>query len=1268
MGIGDTQWMPSQIVKDYVSNQSKQNTGGTGHHTYDEGDTGYVDLANGFGDSEFNPRPSSQHVNWDHQQQATSERDGSPDDLSQDAGPQEKFTPTVPNAREDVTPVAGKKHKRDGTPVGSTVDRTSNDLNALFGSATKSHKHFGMTQLFENTQAGSSSPFTAQDPKSDPIFSRPSPDIRSIQPSTPAHTSSPLLGRKQAFNLACEPRDTYIPVDESQRRRNLENNSDDSASANSEPDEWGDNSQRLKQEHKRKRQQIEKRARDVFSTFTAPKYRQHKGANESRAAWSAIEIVTPCMDKKEVVTISSESKENEPVQSDNEDNVDIYDELNRIVPSAHHRTTNTKSLANKPEPTHNTLPTYMRRPTSSPAPGRYGSSTLMWERRILTAGNADRSYESSIKGESAIRPKLKARQQIDDRIENSQPEDSLIPLGPPPRPILPSSVTSQGFVSQSQLALGSARCQDDLENAMEDGNIETSSIPAAPSRPRSSSRQNGRTEDAQTPASSPPGILPITHILNGNAEGADHQNQDKEYRSSSATSGVKTSGQSKEINAFLNRTKQFQRACGEPSIPETSPITASKSVPEDTLGNPARAENGEVNFHANGDFSQPRNTFNTSSDPKSVFQTAQSRHLTPTSSSNVQASSQVNRSATPSSASRRWGQKMIQIAAQPSPSAPSKVPSIEELSVFRKEDQEYQDIIDGSVIEHGTPNKLRSSDNRKQNRSKPSIMGCSSPQEPLKEQISVTNEKLPPVSTRTSQCLPQPATGRDVPNTAIATNDSHAYQAKNIEVLSFPNRVFAIFRDLTSTYCPATVIQRSPSSATCFMVRFDEGYVDSIENRLIKRLELRVGDLVKINKPGKKNTVFAVHSLTSKGMQNRTQKTATEPCDVYGNPMVILEPRQRTSLPSSTKDNANKQLKVAISDLYITTNLWPRLEDRAFAFLEETIADPGVQTPLDSQISGTPSSRRRNKSFPAMPMKDTKIEDEVSQGTNLIFCNMAFCVSISGEKETEKTKVSSLIREYGGEVLPEGFDQLCEDPSSNQVPLHEKRAPTRANYSALCLTTKAKSLGFVALLSDCHSRRAKYMQALALNVPCLHPRWILDSVEKGHPQPWATYLLPAGDSAPLDGATKSRTMFGAPFADAKFPTDSDFRMMFSHRPQFFDHKRIILVIGGGKIGGGKIGERRAVYDFLIRAANVMELKQAKDIPTMRAAIQEDNRWDLVVVEDSKVADTRNKLFGLKGATRSTRVGKMPRGNTDVRAKVVGDESILQSLIFGSWIE
>lgn len=53
---------------------------------------------------------------------------------------------------------------------------------------------------------------------------------------------------------------------------------------------------------------------------------------------------------------------------------------------------------------------------------------------------------------------------------------------------------------------------------------------------------------------------------------------------------------------------------------------------------------------------------------------------------------------------------------------------------------------------------------------------------------------------------------------------------------------------------------------------------------------------------------------------------------------------------------------------------------------------------------------------------------------------------------------------------------------------------------------------FTALLTETHSRKFKYMQAIALNMPCLSPKWITRCPQTQAVVDWHPYLLSSGYS------------------------------------------------------------------------------------------------------------------------------------------------------------
>ncbi len=126
--------------------------------------------------------------------------------------------------------------------------------------------------------------------------------------------------------------------------------------------------------------------------------------------------------------------------------------------------------------------------------------------------------------------------------------------------------------------------------------------------------------------------------------------------------------------------------------------------------------------------------------------------------------------------------------------------------------------------------------------------------------------------------------------------------------------------------------------------------------------------------------------------------------------------------------------------------------------------------------------------------------------------------NIPQPNELERTK--SLILTHGGKVLEDGFEALFHVPV-----LHRITSPKKSDSDhEFHQTREALDLGFTCLIADRHCRRAKCIQALALGISCLATRWISDCITKQRLLSWSAYLLPAGESAFLGGATHSRVL------------------------------------------------------------------------------------------------------------------------------------------------
>src|SRR5690606_21052810 len=100
-----------------------------------------------------------------------------------------------------------------------------------------------------------------------------------------------------------------------------------------------------------------------------------------------------------------------------------------------------------------------------------------------------------------------------------------------------------------------------------------------------------------------------------------------------------------------------------------------------------------------------------------------------------------------------------------------------------------------------------------------------------------------------------------------------------------------------------------------------------------------------------------------------------------------------------------------------------------------------------------------------------------------IFTGMLFAITI-GERDSEKAEIVKLIGKNGGEILEPGFEKLFSLPSTSDESAELLPLPHTAG------------IGFAAVLSDKHCRRAKFLQALALGIPCLHIRWVKDCIKQ----------------------------------------------------------------------------------------------------------------------------------------------------------------------------
>lgn len=410
------------------------------------------------------------------------------------------------------------------------------------------------------------------------------------------------------------------------------------------------------------------------------------------------------------------------------------------------------------------------------------------------------------------------------------------------------------------------------------------------------------------------------------------------------------------------------------------------------------------------------------------------------------------------------------------------------------------------------------------------------------------------------------------------------------ETLVAPNMVFACFNGKTRAYYPALCLGPSNAEHTRFTIQW-EGYdPDEIDKHGIRSLDLQIGDQVKANMEGVPKVSYVI-----RGFKDKIEKASADVLtDVRGHKTLLVAPKQRKSLPSKISTDAVRE--VPVSAIYLDSNMWGQMRDRVYKYKAvDQISSSGVSTPLGRPSTpSTPPSRTRRSiaivlpTATAAPPASLPIARVPRPPRDGKFSNMAFAISY--EDRSRKTALVDLIEGHGGVVLQESFLDLLDLESTTEIQLKHQFA----------------ELGFTALLTERHSRKEKYMQALALGVPCLNGKWVEACVRSDRDRvvDWTIYLLPAGESAELDGATRSRLLPAAAAAAAgnegrgHMQSQVKVKDMISSRPSIFGSARAIVVMGKGKAEA-----RRKPYLFLIRALGAGKIDTEPDLASAKARIE-----------------------------------------------------------------
>ncbi|KAI1446979.1 hypothetical protein F5Y02DRAFT_416420 [Annulohypoxylon stygium] len=284
-----------------------------------------------------------------------------------------------------------------------------------------------------------------------------------------------------------------------------------------------------------------------------------------------------------------------------------------------------------------------------------------------------------------------------------------------------------------------------------------------------------------------------------------------------------------------------------------------------------------------------------------------------------------------------------------------------------------------------------------------------------------------------------------------------------------------------------------------------------------------------------------------------------------------------------------------------------------------------------------------------------------------IFEGMIFALSFKDDqarknkdKNADRHSIERMIIREGGKILSDGFHELFKFDS------FQATNTSTAHTLSSSLTLLNQDAGFTALIADEHSRKTKYMQALALGIPCLAPRWIINCVSKNEIIDWSSYLLCAGSSLLLGEAIRSRNL--QPY-DA---STSKLEDVINNRPKFLDQARILLVM---KSSRGE--EKRLPYVFLaqILGGSLVRVNSLEEARTkLREGESQDHPFDWVYVDDDNLPKAGSALFGStagNGATKKRKrqsTGSNESDQPPKRIRTLSDKLVIQSLILGRLIE
>ncbi|CRG87265.1 Tumor suppressor p53-binding protein 1 [Talaromyces islandicus] len=1269
-GPGDTQPISQSVYEGIMSRSKLLSMSQEGSHngidmhdadqgtfmTFKEGDPGHTDLLAGFGDS----NPSETHENSDNDPSSPKPDDSSPVYTFRDS---QQFM---------TTPLTVEKLQNGRSVASATPCLPRNPLATDLGS---SGSLMALSQVFKATQAPSS-PFVNGLP-SGPLSDRPSPNIPIQARPMQKYTSSPLRTPRSALHRTHTDPHRYISMDESQKQRNKiieerRTRSVEDMNSDQSDDEFDKESSFVRRLRLQKKIEQETHARLAAVGRNSPR-KAVPGSSISWTKTASQEPTSPVDGDTQPLASNEGISEEETEQEDN-----------AVAPNSQHR----QHISSSEEDKENFIgPSVDDMHTTTSAHDRL-SQALHLSRSLSPVHSSSAEKEASV-----TRNNLAISEQIIN-VRDSQPSPSQGGIE-----------IEQNTRSYSHHELDEVHSSpDDMEPPAKRPRLQqdTDHVPVKQSpqrRSNSPSSIHSATRSSQHNANSSAPI-PSTNTIN--------------------TTEKPSSMPSLVTNTPINRV---DNTVPETSIPESSPNGSrqeSRPVGTTNIFPPiAEAEQEDDDLptpHHRRDWNKFRPSPSPSGTPRTLKNPAFRQNRLFVSSSpkagKIKSLSEISAEHSPvahpdgdmnvevMSASDKEFSNIVDAFDHQTPTkkrrtSPKSTPLRSELSHSTMPKFDFNKATDEPAHQEnsktpGSPEQTyKPAIRRRRGRppqgknmydmeEMPPAMPKLPKQHSTGKQASTTKSQWSisvtiPIKSQSSQAsfaTENSAPGRierqsretSVATTAYPRTESEAATPKPRtplpeEKIIAPNQVLAAWNGLTRSYYPARFL-RAVGHQRCIL-KFTDSEPTDVALGSVKKLQLHIGDSVKVDLPGFPKIIHVIQGFS--GQLSADELTTADAngslpvTDIYGRSTLILVPKNRKS-PRRGHLESDQTVEVPMHSIYLDMNLWNQLKDRAFTIKSELIPKQ-TQTPT------------RGISTPVSPGSKLPRNNLLMQKG--LFAGMVFAVSY-GKQDEVKNKITDLISKNGGHILQDGFEELFDFPSS--VP-HAAPSKISARDESdddddevqFGLASGCEEIGFACLIADKHSRRAKYMQALALNVPCLSGRWVEDCVRENHILDWSCYLLPAGESKFLDGATKSRILTPTPAEQAKFSET------IVGRPKILEGQSVLLVMGGGR----KAEERRQAYIFLTYALGAARVERVFDLKAGKAALdaqKKDGGWDWLYVDDGEEAAATKMVLGrgkggsVAGQKRKRSSSLFNKSACDKQVRIVSNDFVCQSLILGKIYE